>query len=1529
MLLRYLRVLNLIVLVFSLSLISKKVNAQCATFIDQSGDTLASPTYVNCMVGAAPANVTLTFQNATTLIHPYTINWGDGNTTNSIANLPAGSILTHNYTAAIDTYLITITQSTVPVCVSQLHFINERSVIAQIAPLLGSVTTVCAPGVIQFSNNSTNVSKTTIFELDYGDGSPVETFNFNNWMNTISHTYQRNTVNCNTVVTLTARNACTGSVLSTNTYGPIAIYDIDSAVIGVANPTRCYPDTTFTFSNNTVRNCVNDGNTAQRFERWRVQGPGIDTIIDWRPWPPSTPLTFNFPAPVRPISYTVSLIDSSFCGLDTAVRTITIIEPPIASFTAVDTICSGDAVAFTNTSSGTFNSSNWAFGDGATSTNTNPTHTYSNTTLSPITRTVRLIINNTTAATCRDTAFRNIVILPQPTARFIMNDEAINDNSVTGCDSIFVNFVDTSINASSYQWDFDNNGSVDFTGKNPGIRKFLASTTVRLRVLTANGCDHEITKTINIFRTPVAGFSVASVCVNQTASFTDTSRQFPGNNITSRIWNFGDPASGGANTSTLTNPTHVYNTPGIYTVRLIVNSANGCRDTVDQTLNVQFPPAINFTPSNLSGCSPLVLNLNNTTTGADPTQYVWKRNDTVFSSAISPSLTFINNKNTNDTIRIKLVAQTTFGCRDSLTRTIIVFPNPIAGFTANTLPTCNPSPINFLNTSSGSVSFNWDFGDGNTSNLPSPTHQYTNNSNQIMVYNARLIAQSANACRDTFTMPVIVYPNQTFSVNTNVDSGCTPLQVQFPSFPAIVSYQWDFGDAQSSTAASPSHTYQNFTANPIEYTARGILTNAFGCVDTVFKTIKVFPIVNTFFTSSNIAGCHPLNINFNNQSSGADSFKWVYGDGDSLLQNSLSTANHTFVNTGTEAINRTVILTAYSGDSCTNVFQRNITVYPLVRARFTIDTVECNPFIIQADNRSINANRYYWYVNNSLVDSVQNKEFTLTNNTNAAVEYDIRLQAISIYGCADDTVIRVRVLPSPEAQFITDVNSGCEPLEINFTNQSITGLNYFWDFGDGTNSNTSNVNFTKTYSNTGRAPLERIVKLVVQNADGCIDSLERTVTVFPFVNANFLLSDTVACSPLIAQVSNTSQNTINYAWFVDNVLVDTNANPLFNIANNTAIDRVVTIRLVASSAYGCVEEFTRTVRILPRPRADFLVSNPIIKFPLNTFNIVNQNIQAGLNYVWDFGDGNTSTNANPGTHTYVNPGTYTIQLVVFNAQCSDTLERIVVIEPPSPIVNFSGSGIGCAPFTLTFNNTTLYANRYEWDFGDGNTSNEENPSHTYTIPGTYSVRLIGIGDGGQDVLVHVDSVTVYEIPNAYFISQPRTVFIPSDPVVMFNLSTGANQFFWDFGDGFTSTEISPEHYYTAPGDYTIRLIARNEFGCLDTFRVTNAVRAEAGGTVRVPNAFTPNPNGSNGGFIIPGEFNNDVFHPVVQGADTYKLSIYNRWGELLFESNDVNIGWDGYYRGVLCKQDVYVWKVELGYSDGTKKIESGDLLLLR
>jgi gliding motility-associated-like protein len=249
---------------------------------------------------------------------------------------------------------------------------------------------------------------------------------------------------------------------------------------------------------------------------------------------------------------------------------------------------------------------------------------------------------------------------------------------------------------------------------------------------------------------------------------------------------------------------------------------------------------------------------------------------------------------------------------------------------------------------------------------------------------------------------------------------------------------------------------------------------------------------------------------------------------------------------------------------------------------------------------------------------------------------------------------------------------------------------------------------------------------------------------------------------------------------------------------------------------------------------------------------------------------------------------------------------------------------------VQFTNTSLMALGYQWQFGDGGTSTADNPTYTYNVPGVYSVTLTATGPGGgTNTMVKIDSVIVRPRANAFFVLQPDEVIVPSQPVVTYNLSTEASSYFWDFGDGSTATAFAPVHYYSEPGTYSVSLVANNAWNCPDTFLLANAVTGTTAGELAFPNAFTPGNTGPGDGSYDPRSFDNDVFFPMYSGVESYRLEVFNRWGELLFVSDDVRKGWDGYYRGQPAKQDVYVWKAYARFSDGRETILKGDVTLLR
>jgi len=238
---------------------------------------------------------------------------------------------------------------------------------------------------------------------------------------------------------------------------------------------------------------------------------------------------------------------------------------------------------------------------------------------------------------------------------------------------------------------------------------------------------------------------------------------------------------------------------------------------------------------------------------------------------------------------------------------------------------------------------------------------------------------------------------------------------------------------------------------------------------------------------------------------------------------------------------------------------------------------------------------------------------------------------------------------------------------------------------------------------------------------------------------------------------------------------------------------------------------------------------------------------------------------------------------------------------------------------------------YQWIFGDGGSATVSDPVYTFYQPGTYTVTLTVTGFDGQqtDQITQEQIIEVYPNAQAAFTVTPNQVSVPSQPVYMLNLSNNATSYYWDFGDGNSSTDENPDHQYTEPGAYTITLTAENQWGCNDTFSITEAVTAISDGQINFPNAFTPSANGPNDGDYDPNALDNNIFFPIQQGVQEYQLLIFNRWGELLFQTDNVNRGWDGYFQGELCKQDVYVWKVRAKFSDGREIEEAGDVTLLR
>lgn len=953
----------------------------------------------------------------------------------------------------------------------------------------------------------------------------------------------------------------------------------------------------------------------------------------------------------------------------------------------------------------------------------------------------------------------------------------------------------------------------------------------------------------------------------------------------------------------------------------------GCvdEDTVLVSFNLVPTPA--FDPINPDGCTPFTVNFTNQSIGG--TQYSWNFGNGNTTNLENPTETFYNSTTGDLTYNITLIVNNP-GCGDTLVQTVTVHPLPHSNFSHNGTPRCSPSSVDFVNQSIGSVLHIWNFDDGSpldTANVIS--HTFINDTVFIENFSVQLIAVTAFGCTDTSVNYVTVYPNPNYEIVATPDSSCHPATVLFTTAPSGQTYEWDFGNGTASIGSYAEQSqYVNLGTTDLTYDIELIVTSFFGCKDTAQTQIVVHPAPEVDFNIANTVGCSPFDAEFINHSSGVINYNWTFGDG-TQSTSSLDTIHHTFLNTTNGPITYYIDLLGTNNFGCEDAIQKTILVYPEIHVEFTADTASCHPFSNQMVNLSNGVSSYNWNFGDGQTSSLQNPVH-IYNNSSYTVEqiYTSILTAYSTYGCSSKDTLDIHVYPSPIANFNLIQESGCTPYTPVIQNTSIGSESSFWTFGDGDTLTSNQTPLSHQYINNQATPSLFNIDLEVSNSFGCISHKLSSIEVYPKVTALFI-SDTAGCSPLPIDFINQSSGANQYAWDFGTGLLSNETSPSYTYENLGINHDTVSVQLIARSSYSCADTLNRKIVIYATPMALFDVQPNQQNYPNTTFAIANQTSNGNWQWSWNFGDDTYSSAFQPNGHTYATWGNFEIWLTVNNAYCEDSISKIVKIIAPQPTADFNFSPkSGCVPLKITIDNLSLNAENYYWDFGDGFNSEAFEPIHVYYDPGIYYIQLTVSGENGSDQ-ISLGPIHVYSTPEAHFEVAPTVVYIPDQPVKCFNMSLNEDSVYWYFGDGLSSTEDNPLHYYQEEGLYTIMLVAMTENMCMDTAILDQAVEAKSFGKIDFPNAFKPNAGGSNGGsFPIP-DSENIVFHPVFRGVSEYELNIFNRWGELIFVSKDINIGWDGYYMGEICKQDVYVWKVQGKYINGKQFTFAGDVTLLR
>ncbi len=1278
------------------------------------------------------------FVNTSTGGSSYIWDFGDGFTSTNV-----NPIHTYDDTG---TYDVTLTVISANGCQADTTIEGAVSVNTLNANFNGTPRVGCPPLPVVLNDNSSPAAVN--WQWDLGDGSTANTASVN-------HIY---TLLGNYNVTLIATSAagCTDTITKNNFFRVVdgnPSYAVPDTIL------VCTPPGSVSFADPTLGSNYwswhfGDGDSAN------VKNPGH---------------TYTTPG-----VYTVTLTTAIAGGCVQVYNPYAIIEvlpfdvSPIQSITISN--CQPYQVQFTDTTSGVI-SYFWEFGDGTTDTTANPLHTYSQ----PGTYTVTAQITSVNG--CMSSLSTTVTLGHQ---------NPIIVSSSKNCTGDTIQFSLNSAAFASAIWDFgDGNTSTQLmpshiynTVGNYQVTVILTDTAACVDTFYFSPVKVGDPQPSFYEQDPVTG------CVTLKVKFINTST-----GANSYLWDFGI-----GTTSTVTNPTKNYGSPGVYSVTLTA-TGNGCsRSITKPNLITANGATANFNFSQTNNCMPVTATFNDMST--NPVSWFWDFGDGTTSNLQSPVHIYSN----APTAGVSLTIVDINGCSKTKTKTNISFVLPTV--TADDTSGCRPHTVNF-SSSTNALAYLWDFGDGTTGNGATVSHLFSDTG----LFDITLSCVLASGCTTTVTLQDYIDVNAPVAdFSSPVQAGCAPTVVNFNNISSgdAVSYLWSFGDGSTSTTTDPTNLY----ANPGTYTVTLVATDTLGCTDTITKPDYItIPGPVSQFTLASQINCLQTFVQFTDQSSNAVTWSWNFGDGyTSVLQN----PSHTYQDTGSYIVS--LITTDSIG--CTSYFvsPNPVTVYPDPTASATASiTSGCGSLAVTFTNNSIGGTGYVWHFGNG--DS-SNANAPIYTYSIPGVYYPY-IVAINQFGCRDTFLLAdsIVVKTQPVAKFSRSPVSGCQPLGVTFTNNS-SGLQqptYLWNFGTGQTSNSVspaiNIQQVGTFN----------VTLYVTNANGCSDSITKSVTVKPRPNAAGVLSDQGGCSPHIINFTDLSTNAVSWLWDFGNGNTSTQQNP----SQVYTQGGIYNISLVVTGQNGCKDTniFNVPVSISQTPEAIIAVSQfqgcqPFnVSFTSNSLNLVNES------YQWDFGNGQSSAQS-AFNASYNIAGVFPVSLVVTNAGgCSDTANVQINSYQPASAQASASNTTGCSPLSVSFNNSSSGSQGYLWDFGDGNTSSDSIPTHLYQNAGSYTVTLTVYGQGGcNDTLTLPQQIVVNPTPSSSF---SHTVSDICSPVtVSFNNSSsvsGPSTYNWDFGDGSTSQSANPSIVYSTGGTYNVVLTVIENGGCSDTAMAIIAV----------------------------------------------------------------------------------------------------------
>ncbi len=1476
------------------------------------------------MTGCAPLNVS--FTNTSTATVSY--DWDLGNGNSSVALTPPAQTY-----STPGSYLVSLVGTSTSGCTNvevATIVVNAPPTITPPANVTACASTTVASiplattptgGTVSWTNSNTAIGLAASgtgnipsFTATNATSAPITaTITITPTLSGCPGTPQTFTITVNPTPTVTAESnvtACNGTAVAANTFA--------SPVAG----------TTFSWTNsNTSIGLAASGTT-------------------------SLPAFTATNAGTTAITSTISITPSANgCTGPVSTFTITVNPTPTVVAESNITICNGGAVAantFASTPTGAtfaWTNNTTSIGLAASGTTSLPAFTATNTGSTAVTATVSI---TPTLATCvGPVSTFTITVNPTPTIvspgnSIVCNGTAVASptiNSTPAGATLAWTNTNTAIGLGA-----SGTGSPSaFTATNTGTTGISGTISV---TPTLSGCvGSPINYTITVNPTPtvtaepnVTACAGTTVVANTFAS-TTAGTTFTWSNSNTGI---GLAASGSTSLPSFT-ATNAGSTALTGTIS-VTPTASGCIGPVSTfTITINPTPTVTTVPP-VTVCSGTAIP---SVTLAGPvagTTYAWTNSNTAIGLGASGTNTVnaftTTNASGSPISGTVTITPTANGCTGTPgTYVITVSPVPTVNPVANSTY-CNgvaTTAVAFSGSVAGTT-FGWtnnNTATGLAANGTGNIASYTaTNTGTTAISSTVTVTPSVGSCIGSptnFTITVNPTPTVDPVTAVTVCTGATIPSTTFTGSVASTTYNWTnsntaVGLGASGTNTTPSFTATNATGSPISSTVT-ITPSANTCTGTPGTytiTVNPIPTVNAVANSTYCPNDATTAINFSGNVPTAQ-YDWTNNNTNiGLAANGTGNiGTFTASNTGTAVETATITVTPSASGCSGTPITFTITVNPT-----PVITPITNQFYCTGSTAPINTvtvapgtSTVTWTNDNGSIGLATSgngniPSFTTTNATTGTITGNIQISA-TFGSCTSTSTFTIDVGPTPTLTAVTNQTfcANTNSTAVNFVaNPAISTV-------DWTNSNaaiglgasgTGNIP-TFTGTNSGSTAISGTITATpsVGTCIGTPITFTITISPIPSVTAG---NNTPICEG--NDINLTSTSTVAgsaFSWSGPSAYASGQQNPTITAAVPTQSGTYT----VTATAAGCTG--TATTNVIVNPIASPTI-NPIGPFCVNAGTATLTVSAAG-------GTWSGPGIIDPFTGTFdpaiAGAGTHTITYAI-TGSCPTQATTTITVNP-LPTVAFSAPILsGCVPFTANLvDNSSPSSASVTWDFGDGSTSNQTGSvTHTFNQVGCFTITLTSTSSAG---CTNTASIANYICVNPYavasFTSSATEVSFLNTEVLFNNNSANADTYSWQFGDGTTSNATSPLHTFPEEiGSYDVMLVANNAGNCPDTARMTIVIKGEL--VFFVPNAFTPD-----------GDEYNNTFQPVfTAGFDPFNwnMLIFNRWGEIIFETNDATIGWDGTYHNEMCKEGVYTWKISFKDPEVDKHMEyHGHVTLLK